>query len=400
MTVRYMGTKRLLAPVVRSAFDGLEPRGPIVDLFSGMGSVAQALASCHPVVTNDLLSFTTTFSRCRFTSEKAGDGQALIRQVNAPYQEQRDYLRRFYGRRLRLEATAVDEGRDSLQKWFDTAPHVGNSRHYRDEARNAQRSEGGPEKHRLAVLYFATGYFSTDQAIQIDSLRYAIETTIVDPGELDWARAAWLSASSSVLNAPGHTAQFLKPTTDQSFGRIKRTWRHNVWPYFVAALENLRPTGSLSWRRSNRVENQDALALLKTLDKGDIAGVYADPPYTKDQYSRYYHVYETLYRYDFPDSVGKARARSDRFSTGFCLATAVESSLEELVESTARLDRPLVLSYPSDGLLASRGLEVSEVIERHRPVSNVISIPHRHSTMGGSGGSKIKEIVEKIYVCS
>ncbi len=39
-----------------------------VDLFSGMGCVAEGLADVRPVVTNDALAFTAGFARARFTT--------------------------------------------------------------------------------------------------------------------------------------------------------------------------------------------------------------------------------------------------------------------------------------------------------------------------------------------
>jgi len=53
--------------------------------------------------------------------------------------------------------------------------------------------------------------------------------------------------------------------------------------------------------KQNRVEVSDALSLLKSSRVSSVTAVYADPPYTKDQYSRYYHVYETMYRIRLSD---------------------------------------------------------------------------------------------------
>jgi adenine-specific DNA-methyltransferase len=144
--------------------------------------------------------------------------------------------------------------------------------------------------------------------------------------------------------------------------------------------------------------NCEALDLLDSLRASEIGVVYADPPYTKDQYSRFYHVYETLYLYDFPTSRGRARARTDRFSTGFSLASEVEESLDHLLQRSAELNRPLVLSYPKDGLLSSRGITTEDLICRHRKIVKIVEIEHSHSTMGGSQGTKLKRATECIYV--
>jgi adenine-specific DNA-methyltransferase len=393
-----MGTKRTLAPVVREAVDGLQPNGPVVDLFSGMGSVAYALAPKHSVTTNDLLSFTTVFARTRFTATRKPNRDDLLRQLVGRFERHHRRLGASYGWRVAREKRALAGGRAGLAAWFDEAPHVGNSAHYYREATDASSARTS-RRYRLTTLYFATGYFSTAQAIEVDALRYAIDMARLAPDVRDWALAAWLVAGGRLVSAPGHTAQFLRPTSDPGFERIHRTWQRRVWPLFVAALGDLGPLGNAGWRRRNSVLNYEALDLLGRLDAGEVGAVYADPPYTKDQYSRYYHLYETLYRYDFPDSKGRARARSDRFSTGFSLASGVEDALDALVRLTAELDRPLVLSYPADGLLATRDITVDEVIRRHRKVTRMIEIAYKHSTMGASQGSKHKDTTERIYVC-
>ena len=345
-----MGTKRMLAPVVRSVFDELDPRGSVVDLFSGMGSVAHALSPRYGVTTNDLLSFTTVFARCRFTSENKGNRDGLLRAVVRRFHRHHAELSAAYRWRLNRERRAIAGSRTQLALWFDEAPHVGNSIHYQREASAAARDRTA-WRYRLATLYFATGYFSTAQAIEVDALRYSIDKAHLTSDDRDWALAAWLLAAGRLVSAPGHTAQFLRPGSAEAFDRIRRTWDRRVWPLFVTALDHLGPLGTARWRHGNKVVNDEALHLLASLDARQVGAIYADPPYTKDQYSRYYHVYETLYLYDFPDSKGRARARSDRFSTPFSLATGIEEALEQLVRLTSQLERPLVLSYPADGLL-------------------------------------------------
>ena len=59
MVVRYMGTKRHMVASVQQAVSELATAGRAVDLFSGMGSVAESLSECNvPVITNDALEFT------------------------------------------------------------------------------------------------------------------------------------------------------------------------------------------------------------------------------------------------------------------------------------------------------------------------------------------------------
>lgn len=329
MVVRYMGTKRHMADHVRDAIADLEPDGRVVDLFSGMGSVAESLRETASVVTNDAMSFTAALSRARFKGADRGSSSAdVIERLRDTYEARVRELEGEYKAELKREATALDGSRADLLAYMDKAQHVGNSSARRHAARAAAQSSG-PDHYSLASLYFSAGYLSLRQAIQVDASRAAIDAdTHLD--ERDWMLGAWIATTSVLVNAPGHTAQFLRPNSSSAHKRIVRTWNRSIWDEFSVALDTVSQVGTESWREENSVYVGDALDLVSAGELQDIGTVYADPPYTKDQYSRYYHMYETLYRYDFPDSSGAGRNRSDRFTTGFSLKSAVVASFHDL----------------------------------------------------------------------
>lgn len=400
MPIRYMGTKRHMAHRVRAAVDALAPAGNVVDLFSGMGSVAEALAPAWPVTTNDLLTFTATISRARFTATSPSrPANELLDVLRDDFREHVRLLRNAYRTQLRAETAALDGDLVALTRYMNDAKHVGNSQYRRRRALEASRSNEVESKYRLALLYFSAGYLSARQAIEVDALRRSIDCNLTGS---DWNRAiaAWLAAVSTVVNAPGHTAQYLKPNHDAMGRRIQRTWSRGIWQCFQDRVSDLIPVGTLEWRRSNRVSSIDAISFLSTEAAACIGAVYADPPYTKDQYSRYYHVYETLCRYDFPESHGVGRYREDRYSTKFCQRRYVAEAFDNLCTGVAALGVPLILSYPSEGLLQRAGYDVEEILhESFDQVSVTSSIATDHSTLGGPTGASKIAATENIYVC-
>jgi adenine-specific DNA-methyltransferase len=399
MSLRYIGTKRALAPTVCEAIVSLGRRGRVADLFSGMGSVATSMASIAPVLTNDTLAFTTTFARARFLPGNRAPAQDIARSLFPGFRSAHDRLRDDFSLRLSRERTALACGQSELAEFMNTAPHVGNSDWYRRHARRAAGCDS-VERYRLALLYFSAGYFSTAQASELDALRYAIDGFAdEDVVSRDWLIAAWLGAAGVVINAPGHTAQFLKPGNHAVYKRIRRQWRRPVWPVFIDQLDAIQAVGTKRWRAGNGVCNDDALTLLESPGFDDIAVVYADPPYTKDHYSRFYHVYETLYRYDFPASHGTGRYPSDRFQTPFSLVRNVEEAFRKLFTCVAKRGLPLVLSYPDNGLLHRGSTRVTGLLEEHFSIRDAYHITLQHSTLGGSSGSRTKSAHEGVYVC-
>ena len=163
---------------------------------------------------------------------------------------------------------------------------------------------------------------------------------------------------------------------------------------FNLAVTKVMPRGDRLWRQRNEVWVSDALNVARALAKSSGTVVFADPPYTKDHYSRMYHVLETLYLYDYPDSRGVGRMRSDRFLSDFSYSARVRSAFRRLATEVVGAGAPLVISYPSRGLLASDQLR--QELEAAGQVRE-IEFAVRHSSLGGSSGASGNEAVEHLY---
>lgn len=392
--MRYMGTKRGLASLVRSIVLELYDGGSVADLFAGMGSVSIALSPDVPVIANDALRFTTAFANTHLvqgSNSTAIATSAFHRRFIAA----RGFLSRRFSRRLSHERLVLGRRRRDLRLLMESSPHTGNSRWYNHRSQVAQRSQG-VSAYQLATLYFAGGYFSTRQAIDLDALRFAIDRC--GDGNRDALLASWLAAAAAIMNGPGHCAQYLKPTTRSVEQRIRAQWGRDVWSEFSAISAAVQSSNAT---RRNLVTQMDALAFLKSGAANRLGIVYADPPYTRHEYSRYYHVYETLYRYDYPDSRGTGRYRSDRFRSDFSKASSVGWAFNEMASRVASLGVPLVLSYPEDGLLCRRGLRPDTILRHHFREVSSIKVATKHSTLAGSAvvsGSNAKATVEWLFI--
>jgi adenine-specific DNA-methyltransferase len=302
-----------------------------------------------------------------------------------------------FGQTLAAETVALDGNTRAMADYMAAYTHAANSERVRRYVRRIS-SRSDRRRYQLASLYYAGGYFSLRQSIQLDAIRQAIDS--VGPGS-DWLIAAWLSVASTVINAPGHTAQFLKPSTPETTARIQRCWRRNIWDLFKDRLTDIHPVGHASWRSSNRVLVGDAARLVAGPKPEGLEVVYADPPYTRDQYSRYYHVYETLYAYDFPNVTGIGRSPTERFHTAFSQKSQVATAFRQLIGALKRWDVQVVISYPSDGLLTKAGGSVRDIAHEQgfKSVTG-LAFASEHSTMGASKGIPTKYATENLYVFS
>jgi hypothetical protein len=168
-----------------------------------------------------------------------------------------------------------------------------------------------------------------------------------------------LSTASHLVNSIGK--QFAQPIRPRDkFGAPKR----HVVKKIIAErglsarsvfISYLRQYESLSINRRDhvavRADFREVLA--KPALKPSV--VYADPPYTRDHYSRFYHSLETIALGDDP-SITKSNLgggniqsrggyRSGRHQSPFCIKSEAPAAFSALFVGVAKLRVPLVLSY-------------------------------------------------------
>ena len=206
-------------------------------------------------------------------------------------------------------------------------------------------------------LYFGGTYFSYKQSADLDAIlsySHASDSSIKDT-----LLAAALSTASSLVNTVGK--QFAQPIRPrEKSGHIKSN--------LGCAVDRDRSLDAgqiyLDWmRRYSELPvaryRHEALKMgfeeaLQTRGR-DFSVVYADPPYTRDHYSRFYHVLETMCLRDAPvishvtrngySGPSRGAYRVDRYQSPFCIRSAAPSALKDLCSRTKRLGLPLVLSY-------------------------------------------------------
>jgi adenine-specific DNA methylase len=209
----------------------------------------------------------------------------------------------------------------------------------------------------IVTRYFGGVYFSYSQACQLDALLEAAAN--LPTCQKDTFLAAILSTASEIVNTIGK--QFAQPIRPRSasgepkshlFGMVSRDRLVDVMGVYKSWLK--RYVAAPKTGRAHEALRQDYREALKNL-KGKVKIVYADPPYTRDHYSRYYHVLETMCLRDNPkistvrengkDSKSRGIYRLDRHQSPFCIYSEAPSAFAALIAGVRSFDVPLVLSY-------------------------------------------------------
>jgi adenine-specific DNA methylase len=116
---------------------------------------------------------------------------------------------------------------------------------------------------------------------------------------------------------------------------------------------------------------------------GSVGAVYLDPPYSKLQYSRYYHVLNVLIAYDYPPIswTGRYPPREHRFSSRFEFQPrAAEREFQDVFYRCAEAGLGLLLSYGERSFLPIDGL--IKLMNTHFRKVHVFSQRVRHHSQG------------------
>jgi adenine-specific DNA-methyltransferase len=403
--LKYMGSKRSLAPMIADVIAETHEDAIVVDAFAGTCAVGTAVADRHRVYANDVHAFAEVIART-----------LLVTTTRTPLpSEAWKELRRAFDRNMAALTEAIETRLDAEAKILSRLKRNGGWE--RLEEFNAVEIEASVPR-RLKALgalatyrgdpttkpyclfsrYFASTYFSVRQAAEIDSLRCAIDQVSED--RRDIYLFALLHALSFCAATPGHFAQFLVPRDEANTLYIGRIRRRSVVQYFNNALIGFSKPRCLD-RHGNRVFRSDATLFLRELAGGRRRSklvIYADPPYSRAQYSRYYHVLETLVLYDYPAATGKGRYRHDRFETDFSRKARVVDAMKEFVAAAAETHSSLYLSYPKNGLVYQAGGDVLSILKQHyRRARIAASVDLNHSTMGAAPGAAAIQVMEDVY---
>ena len=141
---------------------------------------------------------------------------------------------------------------------------------------------------------------------------------------------------------------------------------------------------------------QHALAALDGLADQENVLVYIDAPYKRDEYSRYYHVLETLVSYSYPSCIGSGKMpdkrEGGRFQSEFFTRNEAKlaSAFTTLICSVLRKGWMCAWSYSDSG--AAKLVKVVEQIAKDVDVQvKSYAVQYVHMSQGKRPHKKVTE---------
>jgi hypothetical protein len=303
-----------------------------------------------------------------------------------------------------------DEARHAYSLLVDSFPTLGNqgsdeSWNPREEVEKRRRQHDHLP-YCLFLAYFANSYFGIRQAIEIDSIRMGI-SRLSDRDSQTWALGALIAAVSDLNTGfGGHFAQPRSHPRDLSHQQLVDVLsrrRLSIADEFDSRLRRLGRESESRIREINLVPGpwQSALDAFEVDAAGRPGLVYFDPPYRREEYSRYYHALETLVSYGYPSASGSGltpdKKRGERFSSEFFSRSA--ATLVDVLSGIIReiVARGWTCCWSYSDQAAVPPAEVLETLSRDSDLEiSSFGAPYQHRGHGRS--AQLRPVIEYLIV--
>lgn len=368
--VQYLGSKlRSLAPIMETV-SNLDGSGRVWDAFSGSSVVAQGIASMgRSVVATDTQAFASVLAAATLavgSSEHPPD--ELLAKALSHSSPSIDAWRPWAEREAVLLRVGDYDGLIGLYAELPLA------------WRSPDRADAIFGRTPITSNYAGT-YFSVSQALVLDRVSDWLRTEFGPAWPSgDWPAdtlmaALCAAASESVHSAGKHFAQPMKPARpgasnyDFTRRRALSDRRKSVVDLTSAAVAAIVDVASTR-RAGHMAIVKDVLDVGSAdLRRWDVSVAYLDPPYTAQQYSRFYHVLETLtvglgQPLPLRDGVPTTGLYPDgRYLSPFCSRTRASGAFASMLDAIAEAGVAVVLSYSSGNTTGNdRSIELDELV--------------------------------------
>jgi adenine-specific DNA-methyltransferase len=412
--MKYMGSKRELLQSINSIIKKhYKSDKAILDLFAGTCGVGMSFRNNYPIYSNDIQLYSKIIADGTINIPPITITREEIKHLLwVHYQENFNYVSKQYNNYLNNSKNFC-----ALSKWsqedlaeylvfIKTLPNPSlDTIHNNPEASwiqtlyRAHSIKGDAFPYVQTLYLFGEMYFSIEQCIAIDSLKYSIDKIKNNFPELgNLLLVALIHAFSYISAGTGHFAQFRDLNSLTSVQDVFLYRNRTLWDYFLRKAEELVEASKINVHyQKSKSFTLDYVALLDNSDVMSKVGlVYADPPYSFVHYSRFYHAIEDLCRYDYPEVEHKGRYRKDRHQSPFCIKSKTRKAFESLISRTKALNIPLLISYSNTGMIQLQ--EIQDIATDQKYNVNVFEIKHKHSTMGRQK-DKNRDVTEALIFC-
>ena len=402
--LNYQGSKKNLIEFIhRYAQPYIAPGDPMLDIFAGTCSVGYSYKRTNPVFANDSELYSYVISKALLGDFRSWEYQQVLEQISPEYMRNYQQLQsRYQQLYLQEQALLHREDTSKLIAYYESFPTIFNG------GVAFQRQH---DCFELFVSYFAGSYFGLAQAMEIDSLRYAIGKFQHQEIYYPLLTSLFFAMKECVFSKDGHMAQPLDLQKNKA--KLFKQRGRSVRRYFEQKFKEFFGEGFVWPTGSGQVFQGDFVTLLKNPQvQREVKFIYADPPYTDMQYSRYYHLLNIVSRYDYPKPTKTAAGftkglyTDGRFQSKLSNKSTCLKTLCSLIEFSNQYGKNLAISfaYPRDRQQQKVDRYVMQVDELIRECAKVYGAPKVEAictdyTHSNNRNSESKKVLEYLILC-
>lgn len=346
--LNYQGNKGPLMEFIRSEISNFVKYGDtIVDIFSGSGSVGNGLQNNYRIIANDAEKYASLISSALLNTPSRD-------KLNDVYKSFTKELDKIFILKQEIEKQNLYEEKQLIKlednmgliHFYNELPTVWNNiKQNINPSMLRERNE-----YNLFQYYYVGTYFGLSQCIEIDSIINVINNSDNEVQSVLYS-CLFFAMKECVFSKDGHMAQPLNIEKNQK-RHIKQRCK-SIREYFYNKLQEfISKSDHEEKKNDNIIFHSDFSKLLdNSLLELNPKLIYADPPYTDMQYSRYYHLLNVAAQYDYPEltviggKYTKGLYTEGRNQSLLSKRSTAKKQLESLIKFTATNDICLALSY-------------------------------------------------------
>ena len=410
--LNYQGNKSSLIPFLKKNIEKyLEPGEIFFDIFSGSGSVGASFQQENIIFSNDAELYSTIISSSLLNTPE----ETLLQEIADQFQTQLknninknsieyiDYIKQ-------EREFLLSQDNDKLINLYKNFPTIWNK--LRGVTVNKLRKQ---RKYNLFTHYYSGTYFGIEQSIIIDSVIETIHSFQNESVTDTLYSCLFFAMKEIVFAKDGHMAQPLNPS--KNITRHFKQRSKNLIDLLNKKLEEFILYSSKKVSNNqfqHQIYNLDIREITNNnlLANSNIKMIYADPPYTDMQYSRYYHLLNVAARYDFPEpTINHGKYTSGLYTEGrnqsdLSKKSTAKNRIEELCLYCKENNIILALSYayPEDQInqkIDRYTVSIEDLIDLTKKIfgSSNVTIAEENYKHANHRNSSTKKVIEYLIIC-
>lgn len=320
--LNYQGNKNRLISFIDSYLPNyFQQDKKFLDIFSGGASVSNHYFNNVPMISNDIEIYSYHLANAIYSQGKRKFDDTWKSKFITDYKMNFSQLQKLYTKELKEEQSFISSKEfNGLKVLYDSIPTIWNNHFSKITNKELLWTDlCNVSLYCLMTTHYSTSYFGLLQSIELDSLKYAIDNASSEYNISFLYSALYGVMAQTVFSKDGHMAQPL--SFEKNINRLFKCRSIKIYESFFKTIDEYIPQEpcfeniAMNHKLSDFFSNEELL--------NNVGCIYADPPYTDMQYSRYYHLLTTITKYEYCEPTIKY----GKYTSGLYLNNRLQSPL-------------------------------------------------------------------------